>query len=90
MRRRILTFDVTRILKWDVERALNSDVVSWRIPSVLLWAALGWFVAAVLLGISVPFAIRRGWELPESAPLLVNVASVSAFVLLLRRRSRHA
>jgi hypothetical protein len=89
MLRRILTFDVNRVLTLDVGRVFKSDVLSWRIPVALLWAAVGWLVASVLLGITVPFAVRRGWTLPEAAPLLFIVACVSAFVLLGRRRSRH-
>jgi hypothetical protein len=89
MLRRILMFDVNRILTWDVGRALKSDVLIWRIPAVLVRAALGWLIAAVLLGITVPFAERRGWELPEWGPLLVMGVCVTSFVLLGRRRSRH-
>jgi Ni/Fe-hydrogenase subunit HybB-like protein len=86
--RQMLMFDVNRILKWDVGRALKADVFSWRIPALLLWAALGWLVAGVLLAITVPFAVRRGWELPEWAPLLIIIACVTAFVLLGRRSRR--
>ena len=86
--RQILMFDVNRILKWDVGRALKSDVLEWRIPAVLLFAAAGWIVGGLLLAITVPFALRRGWEVPEWAPLLVIVACVTGFVLLGRRSRR--
>ena len=89
MLRRTLMFDVNRILKWDVGRALKSDVLTWRIPSSLLRAALGWLVGGVLLGITVPFMVRRGLELPDWGPLLVMGVCVTSFVLLGRRRSRH-
>ena len=85
MLRQILMFDINRVLKWDVGRALRSDVLTWRIPAVLLWAAVGWLVGGVLLAITVPVAVRRGWELPEAAPLVVIMACVTAFVLLGRR-----
>jgi hypothetical protein len=88
MLRQILMFDLNRILKWDVGRALKGDVLTWRLPSVLLFAAAGWIVAGLLLSITVPFAVRRGWELPEWAPILVIAACVSAFVLLGRRARR--
>ena len=60
MLRRTLMFDVNRILKWDVGRAMKSDVLTWRIPSGLLWAALGWLVGGVLLGITVPCITAHG------------------------------
>ena len=86
--RQILMFDVNRILKWDVGRALKSDVLTWRIPAVILRAALGWLVAGILLAITVPVLARRGSELPDWAPLLVISACVAVFVLLGRRSRR--
>jgi hypothetical protein len=87
MLKQILTFDVSRILRWDVGRALRTDIMQWRIPPMLLRALAGWVVAGLLLGLTVPFASRRGWPIPEWLPLLMILGCVLAFTL--PRRSRH-
>ena len=71
---RVLRFDVNRILQWDVGRALR-----WRIPTILLKALAGWFVAGLVLGMIVPWATRRGWHLSEWTPLIVILAGMSIF-----------
>ena len=84
--KRILLFDINRILQWDVGRFLQSDITRWRVPPLLLRGILGFFVAGIVLGITVPFLARRGYQLNEWVSILVIGACVALFVLPGARR----
>jgi hypothetical protein len=84
--KQILLFDINRILRWDVGRFLQSDIIQWRVPALLLRAILGFFVAGIVLAITVPFLWRRGYQLHDWAYLLVVASSVALFTLAGRPR----
>lgn len=84
--KQILMFDINRVLKWDVGRALRSDVMKWRIPAVLVRGITGWLVGGLVLGLLVPFAARRGWQLPDALHIAAIVAFVLVFALSWQRR----
>ena len=77
-----------QILMFDVNRFLKSDVLTWRVPSLLLRAFVGVTIAGILLALIVPFAFRQGWPLPEWAFVVVLVGCVGACVAPWGRRKR--
>ena len=84
--KQLLLFDITRILRWDVGRVLQSDITTWRVPALLLRAILGLSVSGVILAVTVPYFARRGYHLNEWVALVVIASSVALFTLPGRRR----
>lgn len=77
MLKRILLFDINRILNWDVGRALRADVTGWRIPAILLKGLAGYLVAGLLIAVMIPWAAGRGWQVAPAAVWLLIVGCVA-------------
>ena len=71
---------MNRILRWDIGRALGSDVTTWRVPSILLKALAGWLIAGLLLAALVPWAVRSAWQLGGWAMGLIRIVCVGPCV----------
>jgi hypothetical protein len=70
----VLMFDINRILRFDV-----SWVLFWQVPPVMLRALAGWLTAAVLLAVAETWAAQRGLHAPDRAALLVMIVCVVGF-----------
>ena len=82
--KRLVMFDVTRILRWDIGRALNRPV-----PSIVWKPLAGWFGGPLLLGL---VAAGANWRPSEGMELLVAascaaLAATPDLVRMLRART---